>query len=46
LEQKVLSAAAVDAVYAVYLDRQQQDIANSDGKKEEGDSIPDLIIRL
>jgi tRNA uridine 5-carboxymethylaminomethyl modification enzyme len=24
---KVLSAAAVDAVYAVYLDRQQQDIA-------------------
>jgi tRNA uridine 5-carboxymethylaminomethyl modification enzyme len=35
---RVLNAAAVDAVYAVYLDRQQQDIAQR--QKEEGRVIP------
>jgi tRNA uridine 5-carboxymethylaminomethyl modification enzyme len=35
---KVLAAAAVDAAYAVYLDRQQQEIAQR--QKEEARSIP------
>lgn len=35
---KVLAAAAVDAAYAVYLDRQQQDIAQR--QKEEARAIP------
>lgn len=36
---KVLSAAAVDATYAVYLDRQRQDIAEM--RSEEGRLIPE-----
>ena len=36
--EKVLNAAAVDAVYAVYLDRQKQDIA--DRRREENRLIP------
>lgn len=38
-DQKVLDAAAVDAVYAVYLDRQKQDIAER--RREENRLIPD-----
>ncbi|MBU2487278.1 MAG: tRNA uridine-5-carboxymethylaminomethyl(34) synthesis enzyme MnmG, partial [Alphaproteobacteria bacterium] len=37
--QKILNAAAVDAVYAVYLDRQKQDIAER--RREENRLIPD-----
>ncbi|MCZ4289520.1 tRNA uridine-5-carboxymethylaminomethyl(34) synthesis enzyme MnmG [Hoeflea alexandrii] len=37
--KKVLNAAAVDAVYAVYLDRQKQDIA--DRRREENRLIPE-----
>lgn len=37
--RKVLESAAIDAVYAVYLDRQAQDI--EDRKREEGRQIPD-----
>lgn len=36
---KVLNAAAVDAIYAVYLDRQKQDIAER--RREESRLIPD-----
>lgn len=38
-DSKVLSAAAVDATYAVYLDRQSQDIAQL--RSEEGRLIPE-----
>lgn len=37
--EKVLNAASVDAVYAVYLDRQKQDIA--DRRREENRLIPE-----
>ncbi len=37
--RKVLESAAIDAVYAVYLDRQAQDI--EERRREEGRRIPD-----